>query len=748
MTPRTPPADRPGTILVITHNELADVSWIDELARTRAGTLQIVSPIAGDGLPAHDAVAAAIVLGGEMSADDDDEYPALATERTWLRTAVDTGLPVLGICLGSQLLSVALGGAVQRGDTGLEHGYIDVVGVPGASHPLAHTLAGTHFSFHSDSYVLPPGAQILARTERYVQAWSQGSALSLQFHPELSPTGIQALVDVEGPKLATHGVDAGGWVAEATRRSPQSRTSADRIIGGWLDRALCPPHLSTHRSTPMITTTHAPFIERHHLYTPEAKAQAAESLARIGELDIEVIRLAWPDQHGLLRGKSMSRDGYASALANGVEITMAPFFFDTANAIVFNPFSPDGGFDLPGLQGSPNVIMVPDPSTFRVLPWAPETAWVLCDTYMRDGQPFPFSPRAILRRQLEELSQEGLRLIAGLEVEWYLTKVIDENLSNGSLGAPGMPGDPPTVAPVARGYNYLLENHLDQIDEALRPIRRSIQQLGLPLRSFDDEWAPSQIETTFDVLEGMAAADAATLFRMAVKQVARRNGYHASFMCTPAVAGFYGSGWHLHTSLQDLHGNNVMIPGEGEALSELGRHYVGGTLAHGAAASVFTTPTVNGYRRRRPYSLAPDRLSWGLDNRAAMVRVISYPGDPVSHVENRVGEPAANPYLYLAAQAAAGLDGIRCRRDPGPPSEDPYAEDVQRLPQSLAEAVDTLAADQFYRTAFGDAFIDYMVAVKRSELSRYDAWLEQHPNSDEYVNGVTDWEHREYFELF
>jgi glutamine synthetase len=269
------------------------------------------------------------------------------------------------------------------------------------------------------------------------------------------------------------------------------------------------------------------------------------------------------------------------------------------------------------------------------------------------------------------------------------------------------------------------------------------------VRSFEDEWAPSQVETTLDVLEGMAIADSAALFRMAVKQVARRHGYIASFMCTPAIAGFYASGWHLHTSVVDsTTGDNLMIPENGQVLSELGRHYVGGTLAHGVAASVFTTPTVNGYRRRRPYSLAPDRLSWGVDNRAAMLRVIGAPGDAGSHVENRVGEPSANPYLYLAAQAASGLDGIRHKTDPGPISDDPYAADVAQLPQTLAEAVDALESDAFFRGCFGDRFVDYLVTMKRSEVGRHAAWVEEHPDDGAYVNGVTDWEHREYFTLF
>lgn len=490
------------------------------------------------------------------------------------------------------------------------------------------------------------------------------------------------------------------------------------------------------------------FIERHGLHTAEQTDAAARSLEQLERDGIEIVRLVWPDQHGLLRGKALSAAAYRAALESGSEITMAPFFFDPANAIVFNPFTPDGGFTIDGLGGSPNVTMVPDPGTFTVLPWLRSTALVFCDLYMSDGRPLPLAPRTLLKQVLAEMSDAGMRLIAGVEMEWYLTRLLEQDLSGVSLGAPGTPADPPAVAPVARGYNYLLLEHLDEIDPILAPIRDALLAMGLPLRSFDDEWAPSQVETTFDVLEGLHAADSAALFRTTVKQVARRHGHHASFMCTPAIDGFYANGWHLHTSLVDEAGTNLMVPGQDESLSELGRHYVGGSLAHGVAASVFTTPTVNGYRRRRPYSLSPDRLTWGQDNRAAMMRVISAPGDTSSHVENRVGDSAANPYLYLAAQAAAGLDGIVHRIDPGPISTDPYAADVPQLPTSLAAAVDALEEDSFYRKVFGDGFVDYMVTMKRSEVTRHQAWVDEHPDESTYVNGVTDWEHREYFDLF
>lgn len=503
---------------------------------------------------------------------------------------------------------------------------------------------------------------------------------------------------------------------------------------------------------PKKKNARAGFIARHGLWTDEQYAAADVVRHWLHDLDLEVVRLAWPDQHGLLRGKFLTRASFETALVDGMEITMAPFFFDTANAIVFNPFTAGGGFDIPELSGSPNVFMVPDPTTFTVLPWADKTAWVMCDLHMRDGSPFPFSPRNIMKKALAELEDEGFEFVAGLEMEWYLTRIVDDRLDQAGSGGPGFPAPAPEVRPVSRGYNYLLENHLDEIEDVLVPLRRHLTELDLPVRSIDDEWAPSQVETTFDIMTGLRAADATSLYRAATKQICKRMGYLASFMCKPGIPGFYSSGWHLHTSLTDVNtGDNVFVPRrEGEVLSDIGRFYVGGTLEHADAASVFTTPTVNGYRRRRPFSLAPDRATWGFDNRAAMMRVLSAgPDDRSSHVENRVGEPAANPYLYMAAQIVSGLDGIRHKTDPGPIEVEPYsAENRTLLPQDLDQAVTALEKSDFFRETFGNSFVDYICTMKRSELTRYHDHVRAQESPSEYVENVTEWEHREYFELF
>jgi glutamine synthetase len=196
------------------------------------------------------------------------------------------------------------------------------------------------------------------------------------------------------------------------------------------------------------------------------------------------------------------------------------------------------------------------------------------------------------------------------------------------------------------------------------------------------------------------------------------------------------SGWHLHQSLQNDAEENLFISNqEDEPLSALGRSYLGGLLAHAAAACAFSTPTINGYKRYRPFSNAPDRAIWGRDNRGVMVRVLGAPGDPATRLENRIGEPAANPYLYMASQIVCGLDGVDRKLQPGPSADAPYASEAPLLPASLDVALAALGNDDALRTGFGDSFIHYWLQLKHAELARCRA-------------EVSEWEQREYFSTF
>jgi glutamine synthetase len=301
----------------------------------------------------------------------------------------------------------------------------------------------------------------------------------------------------------------------------------------------------------------------------------------------------------------------------------------------------------------------------------------------------------------------------------------------------GQPGQPPDVSLLSHGYQYLTEQRYDQMEVVLEIIRRDVLALGLPVRSVEVEFGPSQCEFTFQPTVGLAPADAMVLLRSAVKQICHRHGYHATFMCRPKIPNVVSSGWHLHQSIVSrATGKNVFMPTEESGpLSAFGRGYLGGLLAHARAATVFTTPTINGYKRYRPYSLAPDRANWGTDNRGAMIRVLGGRGDAATRLENRVGEPCANPYLYMASQILSGLDGVDRALDPGSSADTPYETNAALLPKSLREAVLALKDDPFFRNAMGSTMVDYFVHIKTAEIERFQA-------------EVSEWEQREYFEMF
>jgi glutamine synthetase len=490
------------------------------------------------------------------------------------------------------------------------------------------------------------------------------------------------------------------------------------------------------------------FIERHGLWTDDQKRQAEELKRRVETENLQLIRVAWADPHGASRAKAVTIPAFIAALETGYNINPATSTLDSANARTFASFTRGGGFGLDEMTGSPNLTLVPDPSTFRVLPWAPGIGWVLGDEYFNSGVPFHFSPRQMLRRQLRRLADKGMDCRVGLEIEWYLLRVTQDQLTEANTGIPGVRGQPIRTSPVEPGFSYHSESNMDLMQPVLSALAEAFGKLGLPLRSIENEWGPGQVECTFAARSALAAADDAVLFRTATRQICRRMGHFATFMARPALTSYYSSGWHLHQSLVDAcSGQNLFMPEhERDCLSPLGLSFVGGLLKHAAAGSAFATPTVNGYRRYRPNSLAPDRATWCYDHRGVMIRVLGAPGDPATRLENRIGEPAANPYLYIASQIVAGLDGIDNQLDPGPQIDEPYSSDRPMLPKTLMEALASLEQDPLFRQQLGAVFVDYFLKLKRNEAGRFEQWLKDAglKAGDE----PTDWEQREYFDFF
>jgi len=486
------------------------------------------------------------------------------------------------------------------------------------------------------------------------------------------------------------------------------------------------------------------FVARYGLYTAEQAAAAEARADQIRALGLRTVRLIVVDQHGVPRGKALSPDVAIAAMTNGLDFSGAIYSLDSGNQVFVPAFAAGGGFGIDEFTGFPDIVLVPDPATFRILPWADSTGWMLCDTYFSNGQPMPLDGRGLMRRMLGELGEAGYDYLAGIEVEYYIVKVDGDRITPENAG---FTPPPPPVSVWERGYQYLSEVRLDSVASTLEAIRDGLAAVGLPPRSMEDEWGPGQMEFSFSPIGGLAAADAVVLFRSAVKQICQRRGLLATFMCRPGLPNFFSSGWHLHESLISRQDGTNAFASTDDWLSATGRHFVAGLLEHSMPMTMFATPTVNGYKRYRPYSFAPDRVCWALENRGALVRAQGAPGDTNSHVEMRMGEPAANPYLYMAANIAAGLDGMRRQLDPPPPVEaDPYVTQNPMLPTSLADAVGALEKDRFFRTAFGDTLVDYLLQMKRSEFGRYEAAIAENPLPD--GQDVSEWEMREYFEFY
>ncbi len=254
----------------------------------------------------------------------------------------------------------------------------------------------------------------------------------------------------------------------------------------------------------------ASFVERHGLWS-DAQAKGAAQIERIVKKEkLEVVRFSFADQHGVLRGKTLVAAEVAGAMRAGVTITTTLLAKDTAHRTVYPVFTPGGGFAMTEMEGGGDFVMVADPSTFRILPWANKTGWMLCDIYFSNGKPVPFSTRARCRDALATLAKAGFDFLSGLEVEFHLFRLENPRLAPADVT---WPPEAPDVSLLTQGYQYLTESRFDMLDPAVEILRRGIEQLGLPLRSVEVELGPSQCEFTFRPQLGLDSADAMVLFR-------------------------------------------------------------------------------------------------------------------------------------------------------------------------------------------------------------------------------------------
>jgi glutamine synthetase len=387
----------------------------------------------------------------------------------------------------------------------------------------------------------------------------------------------------------------------------------------------------------------------------------------------------------------------------------------------------------------PDMIAVPDLASYTHVPWQPNLAVLQCDIHV-DGQPWPYTPRLILKRMLDKARDRGLDYQVGMEAEYFLVRRND---------AGGIEVADPLDRLAGPCYDA---KGLSRMYDHLTTISKYVNRLGWQNYANDHEDANGQFEQNFHYADALTSADRLVFFRFMVHTVAHQAGLAATFMPKP-FANLTGNGLHLHSSLWDASTGAELFADPSDprelGLSQLAYQYIAGLIDHGPALVGVTCPTVNSYKRMgvgAPLSgatWAPAYATYGGNNRTQMLRV-----PDGGRVENRGVDGSANPYLAMAAQLAAGLDGIDRGLDPGEPNKDNLytlspeeiaKRGIKTMPPTLLHAMDELVADDVMRDALGKTpegdYVDYFAQVKREE---FHAWH----------SIVSDWEVERYLTLY
>lgn len=432
-------------------------------------------------------------------------------------------------------------------------------------------------------------------------------------------------------------------------------------------------------------------------------------LRSVEQRDIRFVRLWFVDILGRLKNFAISPEDLEVAFEEGI------------------------GFDGSAIEGfatpeEADMLAFPDASTFQILPWRPShngVARVFCDVCTPDRKPFAGDPRDALRRMFRKAEKAGYLLNVGAELEYYYFP--DEH----------------TPEPLDNvGYFDL------SVSDAARDLRRNtvltLEKMSVPVEYTFHAAGRSQHGMSLRHAEALSMSDAITTAKLIIKQQAYESGCHASFMPKP-LAGEDGSAMFLCQSLFDHDGNNVFWGEDDEEyhLSDIAKHYMAGILAHAREISAITNPTVNSYKRiTTGGDSVPQYATWGLRNRASMVRIPVYkPGKQLStRIELRSPDPMANPYLVNAVTLAAGLDGIERKLElpPEATAETLKLTDRQMveagytpLPRSLKEALDVFEDSQFMKDALGEHIHSFFLKKKRDEWHKFEST-------------ITEWEIKHY----
>lgn len=450
---------------------------------------------------------------------------------------------------------------------------------------------------------------------------------------------------------------------------------------------------------------------------PEGLTNEKETVRRIIETckeeSVRFLRLQFTDVMGVNKN---------------VEVPESQFDKALAGRVMFDGSSIEG---FARIEES-DMLLVPDLRTFAIFPWEDEAglegsriARLICDIYNPDGTPFAGCPRQCLKKAIERANGLGFEMAAGPEAEFFLFRLDNQ-------------GRPTTETHDNAGYFDLAP--IDEAEACRREIIVALTRLGFEVEAGHHEVAPGQHEIDFKYAPALETADNLATFKFVVRKVARDFGLHATFMPKP-IFGINGSGMHTHQSLRRISDgvNAFFDPDDEIQLSKECRAYIAGLLAHGRGFCAVTNPTVNSYKRLVPGYEAPTHLAWSERNRSPLIRIPARRGEG-TRVELRMPDPSCNPYLALAVQLRAGLDGIERGLTPPPPvranvyhmtDEERARHQILSLPGNLDEALDCLEEDEVTKECLGGHLLDNFLRAKRAE------WRE-------YIAQVHGWEVRRY----
>lgn len=392
------------------------------------------------------------------------------------------------------------------------------------------------------------------------------------------------------------------------------------------------------------------------------------------------------DLNGIMRGKRIPADHWNHVCKSGNALSIALFAIDIACDVWDTPYV---NFD----NGYPDMHIFPMTRPVAV-PWEPGVAVCFGRAEGMDHEPVPIDPRGALVRQVERARDMGLEVNVGTELEFYLL-------------------DPETGQPRDSGIQVYGLSRAARMEHIVGPIRRQINECGIPIEQSNPEYAPGQVEVNIRYGEALVAADRVVLFKSLVRQLGIAHGYLATFMPKPFFDQS-GSGFHTHYSLWKG-GRNVFA--DNGRLNETGKSFIAGLQQRMCEMSICGGGTVNGYRRRQPYTFCPVNTSWGYDNRTVGIRVIEG-SDSAVRVEKRDAGAEANPYLLLAAEIAAGLDGIEQGLTPSDPTPgDAYGSGIgDPIPTDLPTAIKLARGSDWLREAMGETLWELVLQQAEREL--------------------------------